>query len=126
MRLTTEQEEWPDGKVRLGSATENLEVTIALVPGRRLGAEYRFPGKTELDHVDNWVEHAALIPAALDKAIADKVAKRYGSPTSLLVYLNINEVGIRQAETEAAIAEIKNRYAASFAALYVLWKDKLL
>jgi hypothetical protein len=126
VRLTTDQEEWPDGQVQLGSAIEKLEVTIALVPGRKLGAEYRFPGKAELDHVDNWVERAALIPAALDKAIADKVAKRYGSRTSLLVYLNINEYGIRQAETEIAIAEVKQRYSGSFSALHVLWKDKLL
>jgi len=41
-------------------------------------------------------------------------------------YLNINEYGIRQVETEAAIAEVKRRYAGAFAALYVLWKDKLL
>jgi hypothetical protein len=125
VRLTAEDERWPDGQVRVGSTIENLEAAIALVPGRRLGAEYRFPSRAELDNVDNWVERAAVIPAALDKAITDKVAKRYGSSTSLLVYLNINEYGIRQAETEAAIAEVKQRHAGSFAALYVLWKDKL-
>jgi hypothetical protein len=126
VRLTAEQEEWPDGRVQIGEAIINVEITIALAPGRRLGAEYRFPGKTELDPVEKWVERAALIPGALDNAIARKVKKRYGSPTWLLVYLNISEYGIRQAETEAAIAEIKQRYVGSFAALYVLWKDKLL
>jgi hypothetical protein len=126
VRLTAEQEEWPDGQVQIGGATINVEITIALAPGRRLGAEYRFPGKAELDPVENWIERAVLIPSALDNAIAGKVAKRYGSPAWLLIYLNINEYGIRQAETEAAIADVKQRYAGPFAALYVLWKDKLL
>jgi hypothetical protein len=52
---------------------------------------------------NNWVERAAAIPAALEKAVSRKAAKRYGSATSLLVYLNINDYGIRQTETEAAI-----------------------
>jgi hypothetical protein len=126
VRLTAEQEQWPDGQVQIGGEIINIEITIALVPGRRLGAEYRFPGRTELDPVENWIERAAVIPGALDNAIAGKVAKRYASPAWLLVYLNISEYGIRQEETEAAIADIKRRYAGSFAALYVLWKDKLL
>jgi hypothetical protein len=126
VRITTEREQWPDGQVQIGTALENVEVTIALAPGRKLGTEYRFPGKTELDPVNNWIERAAAIPAALEKAVSGKAAKRYGSPASLLVYLNINDYGIRQAETEAAIAEVKRRYSNAFPAIYVLWKDKLL
>jgi hypothetical protein len=30
---------WPDGYVRLGKKTENVEVTIALIEGRRMGEE---------------------------------------------------------------------------------------
>ena len=44
----------------------------------------------------------------------------------LVVYLNINEYGIRQIETEAIIAVVRQRYAATFRGLFVLWKDKLL
>jgi hypothetical protein len=58
--------------------------------------------------------------------VSGKVAKRYGSPPSLLVYLNINDYGIRQTETEAAIAEVKRRYSNAFSSIYVLWKDKVL
>jgi hypothetical protein len=42
------------------------------------------------------------------------------------VYLDINEYGIRQRETERAIAAIKQRHAQSFDGLFVIWKDKLL
>jgi hypothetical protein len=126
VRLTAEREQWPDGQFHIGDETINVEITIALPPGRRLGAEYRLAGKTELDPVENWIERAALIPGAVDKAIAKKVEKRYASRPWLLVYLNINEYGIRQAETEAAIAEVKQCYCGAFAAIYVLWKDKLL
>jgi hypothetical protein len=42
------------------------------------------------------------------------------------VYLNINDGGIRQHETERAVAAIKERYAQSFDGLFVIWKDKIL
>ena len=58
--------------------------------------------------------------------IADKVAKHYGSRAWLVVYLNIGEWGIRQAETELYIAQIKQKHANSFAGIFVIWKDKLL
>jgi hypothetical protein len=48
------------------------------------------------------------------------------SKTWLAVYLSINEFGIRQHETEQAIAEIKDRHAASFDRAFVIWKNKLL
>jgi hypothetical protein len=44
-----ERERWPDGQVQVVGDIVNVEVTIALAPGRRLGAEYRFSGKIELD-----------------------------------------------------------------------------
>jgi hypothetical protein len=126
VRLVSSSDRWPDGQVEIGCKIENVEVTIALTPGRRMGAEYRFATRCELDPVDNWVARAHAIPGALDKAITDKIAKRYSSRTWLLVYLNINEYGIRQVETEAAIANVKQRHAASFESIFVLWKDKLL
>jgi ABC-type cobalt transport system substrate-binding protein len=53
------------------------------------------------------------------------VKKRYASPFALVVYLNISEYGIAQAETEQAIANIKVKYGASFKDLWILWKGKL-
>ena len=127
VRLAAASDRWPDGYVQIGQRTENVEVTIALTARRKLGDEYKpGPNKPTLDPVDNWVERAEGIPAALEKAIEKKLAKRYGRSCWLVVYLDINEYGIRQRETERAIAAIKQRHAQSFGGLFVIWKDQLL
>jgi hypothetical protein len=112
--------------VRIGGTIENIEATMAPMPRRRMWGEYQVDAKPEYDPVPNWVKRAEAIPGALEKAITDKLAKRYRSRMWLVVYLNINEWGIRQAERERALAEIKERHAESFGRLFVLWKDKLL
>ena len=43
------------------------------------------------------------MPEALSSVIATKIGKRYAGRASLLVYLNIGEFGIRQAEIEAVM-----------------------
>jgi hypothetical protein len=53
-------------------------------------------------------------------------SRRYGRNCWLVVYLDINEYGIRQRETERAIAAITQRHAQSFGGLFVIWKDQLL
>jgi hypothetical protein len=126
VRLARSSDQWPDGFVTIGGKDENVEVTIALMPGRRMGDEYRFDAKCELDPVHNRVKRAAAIPGALDDAIAPKIAKHYPIGTCLVVYLNIDDYGIRQLETEVAIAAVKQRHAASFGSIFVLWKDRLL
>jgi hypothetical protein len=126
VRLANRSEQWPDGYVRIGGNIENVEVTIALTDGRKMGDEYKFSTRAELDPVEDWVKRADAIPFALEKTITGKTKKRYGSPMWLVVYLNINEYGIKQVETEAAIAAVKQRHATSFRGLFVLWKDKLL
>jgi hypothetical protein len=126
--LAGPSEQWPDGYVCIGKKIENVEVTIALTDGRRMADEYRpNPGKKmELDPVDNWAARAEGIPAALERAIEAKIAKRYGSRLWLVVYLNIGDGGIRQREMEQAIATIKHQHKHSFDGLFVIWKDKLL
>jgi hypothetical protein len=128
VRLADPSEQWPDGYVRIGQKIENVEVTAAHLPGRRIWDEYKRGQKFEVedDPVEDWETRAKAIPAALEKALADKKKKRYGSRMWLVVYLNIGEWGIRQAEVELVIAQIKQRYADSFDQLFVLWKDKLL
>jgi hypothetical protein len=127
VRLADPSEQWPDGYVQIGGKIENVEVTAAHLPGRRMWDEYK-PGEkfvVEEDPVEDWVARAEAIPAALDGAISNKKKKRHGNKMWLVVYLNISEWGIRQAETELAIAQIKSLYADSFDQLFVLWKEKL-
>jgi hypothetical protein len=79
----------------------------------------------QLDHVENCLERAESIPAELCKAVSNKVKKRYESPCALVVYLNISDYGKRQAETEQAIAKIKDKYGPEFQHLWILWKGKV-
>ena len=82
------------------------------MPGRRRGDEYREAEKrtadggpiVEDDPIEDWIARADQVPAALSAVIATKIGKRYAGRASLLVYLNVNEFGIRQVEIEAAMA----------------------
>jgi hypothetical protein len=126
VRLARQGERWPDGFVRTrGGRVVNIEATIALMPGRKMGEEYKFESGVQFDPVENWVARADAIPEALESAIKKKVAKQYGSHSWLIVYLNLSEYGIRQRETEQVIHALKRRYADAFDRLLVLWKDKL-
>ena len=78
-----------------------------------------------MDPVENWVARAESIPRNLREVIEAKRKKNYASPCWLVVYININEWGIRQVETEKAIEAIKAEFVASFEAISVLWKEKL-
>ena len=42
-----------------------------------------------------------------------------------MIYLNLNEYGIRQVQTKLIIAQVKQKYAKAFDALFVLWKDRI-
>jgi hypothetical protein len=110
-----------------GSAVrpKNVEVTIADMPGRKMGEEYRTDGGIEFDPAEDWAARADVIPQALETAIRKKGAKRYASGIWLVIYLNLNDYGIRQTQTELIIAQVKQKHASAFDAPFVLWKDKL-
>jgi hypothetical protein len=124
VRLAGRNENWPDGFVKFGCETFNIEVT-STHGGRKLGDEYRNVTGWRFDPVEDWASRADSIPKYLDEAIGGKTKKNYGSPCWLVVYLNINEWGIRQNDTEQAIAQIIARYANQFASISVVWKGKL-
>ena len=124
IRLAAPSERWPDGFVKLEGQTYNVEVT-STHGGRKLGQEYRKVSGPTMDSVENWIARADSIPKYLDEVISAKKKKNYASPCWLVVYLNISEYDIRQAETEQVIAATKARYAEGFVAISVLWKGKL-
>ena len=124
VRLAGVADQWPDGYVTLAGKTHNIEITST--HGRRkLGEEYRSRWTARMDPVENWVARAESIPRNLREVIEAKSKKNYASPCWLVVYININEWGIRQVETEKAIEAIKAEFVASFEAISVLWKEKL-
>jgi len=126
VRLAPRSEQWPDGHVRIGERTHNIEIT-STHGGRKLSDEYRnVTEKPKLDPVENWVARAESAPGYLEAAIIAKIRKRYASTCWLVIYLNTGgDYGIRQEQTKQAILSVKARYAANFEAISVRWNGKL-
>lgn len=129
VRLVAEREQWPDFEARGGGVIERVECAEADVPGRRRGDEYRQADSDQLaavdDPVEDWIARADQAPATLATTIAVKIGKHYGAQASLLVYLNIGEFGIRQAEIEAALAPAAAPALVHFQRVWILWKARL-
>jgi hypothetical protein len=124
VRLAEATAQWPDGYVRIGSRTHNIEIT-STHGGRKLGDEYREVRGPTMDPVEKWVERGDSIPKFLDEVVGAKSRKHYSAPCWLVVYLNISEYGIRQKETAAAIEGVRQRYGHAFEAITVMWKGRL-
>jgi hypothetical protein len=133
VRLVPERERWPDFETRGGGANERVECAEADVLGRRRGDENReaeqraATGQSTLEHdpIEDWIARADQVPAALTAVIATKIGKHYAGRASLLVYLNISEYGIRQAEIEAAMTPAIAPALPHFQRVWILWKVRL-
>jgi hypothetical protein len=124
VRLANPFDRWPDGYVKSGGNVYNIEVT-STHGGRWLGQEYKEISGPTMDPVENWIERANSIPKYLDEAIGGKIKKKYASPCWLVVYLNINEYGIRHDQTRQSIAAKKAHYSEHFVEISILWKGEL-
>ena len=133
VRLVAEGRQWPDFEARQAGDKELFECVEAIDPNRQRGNEYRqFVHQAadvdlhiEDDPVEDWIDRARKAPKALSEAITKKVGKHYASGASLLVYLNIDEFGIHQAEIEAAMAPAVQPALAHFRHVWILWKARL-
>jgi hypothetical protein len=133
VRLVAKPEQWPDFESQVNGVIERIECVEADVLGRRRGDEYREAEKRSAagdltikdDPIEDWVARAGQVPAALSAVIATKIGKFYAGHASLLVYLNIGEFGIRQAEIEAAMAPAIAPALPCFQRVWVLWKARL-
>lgn len=128
VRLADAREDWPDGFIGERATPVPVEITEVLEPGRRRGDEYRKAekeGQRGDGGPDDWRAVAGKIPAALEDGIKKKVGKNYASKPLFVVYLNMNDYGLLQKETEATIALLKARYKANFQDTCVIWKGKL-
>jgi hypothetical protein len=133
VRLVPERERWPDFEARGGVVIERVECAEADIPGRRRADEFcgvearRASGQHTVEHdpIEDWIARADQVPAALAAVIARKIGKRYAGRVSLLVYLNIGEFGIRQAEVEAAMMPAVAPALPYFPRVWVLWKARL-
>jgi len=118
--------QWPDFELRLDGRVEQFECVEADTPGRRRGDEYR-DGElaVEDDPVEDWCDRAAKVPEAIRAAVGKKLTKHYDGKVQLLIYLNINEFGIRQKEIESAFPEATAKAKDQFGAIWILWKARV-
>jgi hypothetical protein len=125
VRLCDPRREKHDGQVEIKGQVIDVQIT-ATHGGRKVAKEY-LPSASRVTHIEDDELRARVdaIPDALESAIKKKIAKKYSNASMLVVSLNIPSHGIKQAETEAAIAEIKTRHASEFIAIHVLWAGKL-
>jgi hypothetical protein len=116
----------PDAFVKRGEIDTPIEITEVLEPGRKPSLFYK--AKTPeliLDPGEDWIKRAEAIPDALRSRLADKAKRAYTKGTELLVYLNIDELGVRQEEIESQLLSILPSSTGSFAMTHVIWKYKL-
>ncbi len=115
----------PDAFAKHGKTEIPIEITEVMEPERRPAAFYRqSSSKISLDPVENWIKRAEELPGALEASIKRKSRNSYPANTELLIYLNIQEFGIRQKKIESQISSILTQ-PAPFALIHVLWQGKL-
>ena len=116
---------WPDFDLLIGDRVESFEAVEADDPDRRRGEEYRQRiGGVEDDPVEDWIARAEQAPAWLRAASQKKASKRYCGRASLVIYLNLSEFGIRQAQVEACFSVATETAKDAFDAVWVLWKNR--
>ena len=122
----------PDFEMRVGNRVEKIELTEADLPGRQRGREYREAAEQAgpdgifvEDHpVEEWVADAQQAPEALRKAANRKAKKNYARNFRLLIYLNIDEYGIRQKQIEQSFADTTAVVKDKFEEVWILWKKQ--
>src|SRR3546814_5959357 len=92
VRLVADQ--WPDFELCICDAVERFEFVEADLEGRRRADEYKAVAdemeaqgfsSVEDDSVEDWIARAEEAPAAVARAIEQKLAKRYVKGTSRIV-----------------------------------------
>ncbi len=116
---------WPDFELSIAGRVESFEAVEADNPERRRGLDYRH-GLDEVvgDPIEDWIARAEMAPSWLKAACQKKAEKRYSGRTGLVVYLNLDECGIRQSEVEACFPSATASVKDAFEAVWVLWKKK--
>ncbi len=125
MTIRIVPDNWPDFELLVGGRVEAFEAVEADDPERRRGVEYReCIGEVEDDPVEDWIARAEQAPAWLEAACRKKAGKRYSGRANLIIYLNLSEYGIRQAEVEACFPSATEAVKDAFEAAWVPWKKR--
>jgi hypothetical protein len=120
-------EDPPDAWLRFEDAEdEQVEITEVLEPGRRRGDEYRRGRAAAAVFVPHsqLTSRAQLLASQLEKAI-DAKAGKYPFKPHLLIYLNF-PYGRAESQVQAAITDIRTKYAGRFREIHIVTDTKLL
>ena len=75
---------------------------------------------------EDWAKRVAAIPSVLRAAGDRKAGKLHARSAWLLVYLDLfGTYGVDQAIAESSIRDFIRESAGSFAAVHVLWNDRI-
>jgi hypothetical protein len=122
VRLT--DSEWPDAAIQIHSRVTEFEIVEALPCGRERGRENWNSSGPIHESIAQSLQIVGTIPAILAHAIRKKISKGYPPTASLVVYLNVSEWGLRQAEIEAALHDSTAMARNSFRQVWVFWKSR--
>ena len=133
IRLLALDSDWPDFEICVDDKLEKFEAVEALEDGRRRSKEYvdaeklRLQGKpfATNDPISQWIKRANDIPRALEEACKKKIERNYpdAKQFGLVIYLNINEFGIRHQEVLEKFTHVTKECKSVFQSAWVLWKD---
>jgi hypothetical protein len=122
----------PDFETRTRGAIQRYEVTEADILGRRRHDEYKALARSERDFdfwtrtAADWRARAEQVPLALQHAAELKAQKCYATNSArLVVSLNMNTLGYRQKEIEAAMPAATAVAKDTFSQVWVLWTNHL-
>jgi hypothetical protein len=119
-RLASKHQTYPDGFVDANGKTLWIEATEVDIEGRRRGDEYR-AGVAVADK-QKTVKSAA---AELDRGIGQKIDKNYSRKPTLVVYLNLDQENADESEMIKIFDETKQKHAAHFDGIKILWRGIL-
>jgi hypothetical protein len=120
----------PDFEIQIGDNVEPFELTEAHEPEMKRGDEYKEAAEkaavhggvhAEDDPEEDWIARAHQIPGALRRA-SERKASKYYEDVNLLIYLNIDEWGIRHNAIVRCFPRCTAGAGLSFASVWIFWK----
>lgn len=115
----------PDFELCVNDEIEAFEAVEADNPRRRRGDEYRYKAhKVGHSGIEDWISESEQAYHWLRRSCEKKKRKGYSENTNLIIYLNLNDFGIRYREVEDCFSAATEIVKDEFSSVWVLWKLK--
>lgn len=120
------QDNWPDFEIIANGKLLTFEIVEADDPIRKRGLEYRSDTLEIIDDpIEDWIARSNQAGDWIRSACQWKFEKHYTSGSNLVIFLNMNEWGIRQNEIVSIFPESTEIIKDSFDSVWILWKNKI-